>query len=519
MVDPHKINKLLVTCTCGQKVVVPDSAIGKTVKCPRCGKSLPITHENTQPYSPLPAKSKTTAAPKDKGLAQHSVDSKNDQPTKSQKLVVTCDCSHRMVVPATAISKVVKCPKCGKSLPITRENTRPYSPKLPKSKAPSVPEQSGPVKPATSAGSVQPTKSQKLVVTCTCGQRIIVLSTAIGKAVKCPKCGRSVQIIKEETQPFSRESDQATSKDKEHRVDTSKKIQAPQTGSVGGVDQEEVYPWSPQPVLLSKTEKYNEDKKYKSFFCKCNEYLNFLLKNYTFRDLRHEVDLRIYPDMVAVDEREIPPGCLVRLLMMMPDKVKVILGPILLLLIFLISAPFGIFATLIGFAVLAVVGVFIIIALIDAPLVTISIIALLITGRIIQIYINRKRIALFAQKIRDNPKSSYAIKKLYKLTDLVPRIWKPGDVSQIVRLNTRRRMLQRFLILVVQDNPLPTKAGCLNTGAGVFIGRLMRADRRIYVLSIDDGEAAAEEATKAMANVLGVKIVRAKFVFNNLRLE
>jgi hypothetical protein len=80
-------------------------------------------------------------------------------------------------------------------------------------------------------------------------------------------------------------------------------------------------------------------------------------------------------------------------------------------------------------------------------------------------------------------------------------------------------MLQRFLILVIQGNPLPTKAGCLNTGAGVFIGRLIRADRRIYVLSVDDGEAAADEAAKAMANVLGVEIVRAKFVFNNLRLE
>lgn len=519
MVDSHNLNKLLVTCTCGQNMVVPATAIGKTVKCPRCGRSLSITHENTRPYSPLPAKPKTTAAPKDRGPAQHSVGSKNDQPTKSQKLVVTCDCGHRMIVPATAIGKAVKCPKCGRSLSITLENTGPYSPKLPKPKAPSAPEQSGSVQPATSAGPDQPTKSQKLVVTCACGQRIIVPSTAIGKAVKCPKCGRPVKIIKEEAQPFSRESGQATSKDKEHRVDTSKKIQAPQTGPVNGVGQEEVYPWSPQPVLLSKIEKYNEDKKYKSFFCKCNEYLNILLKNYTFRDLRYEVDLRIYPDLVAVDEREIPPGCLEGLVMMMPEKVKAVLGPLLGILIFLIRAPVGIFYTLIGFTVLAAVGVCIIIALIDAPLVTISVIVLLIAGRIIQVYINRKRIVLIARKILDEPESPYAIRKLYKLADLVPRIWQRGDVSQIVRLNTRRRVLQRFLILVIQGNPLPTKAGCLNTGAGVFIGRMMRADRRIYVLSIDDGEAAADDAAKAMANVLGVKIVRAKFVFNNLRLE
>jgi hypothetical protein len=144
---------------------------------------------------------------------------------------------------------------------------------------------------------------------------------------------------------------------------------------------------------------------------------------------------------------------------------------------------------------------------------------LLIVGRIIQIYINSKRIVLIARKISEEPESSYAIRKLYKLADLVPRIWKRGDVSQIVRLNTRRRVLQRFLILVIQGNPLPIKMGCLNTGAGVFIGRMIRADRRIYVLSVDDGESAADDAAKAMANVLGVEIIRAKFVFNNLRLE
>ena len=519
MVEKHNSQKLLVTCKCGQKMLVLATAIGRGVKCPKCSKSVLITRDNTQPYSPLPTKPKITAAPKDRGSAQLVVDAKSNQPMTAQKLVVICECGHRMVVPATAIGKSFKCPKCSKIVPISRQNTRPYSSPLPKPKTASTTEQRDSVKPAVGAKPDQPPISRGLMITCVCGQRMVVPSSAIGKAVKCPKCGKTMPIIREKAKPFVRESGQAVTEDKEREIETHRETKPPQKEPVSNADQEEAYPWNPSPEILSKVEKYNEDSKYKSFLCRCNEYLNGLLKNYTFRDLNNEVELRIYPDLVAVDGREVEPGCLEGLVMAMPDKVKVVVGPILNLLILLIRAPFGIFMALIGFAFLAVVGVLIIIAVIEAPLITIPVIVLLIAARIAYTYINQKRIALIAGKICADPKSSYAIKKLHKLAELVPRIWRPGEVAQLIRLNTRRRGFKRFLILVVQDNPLPDKAGCLSTGIGVFIGRMMRADRRIYVLSFDDGEDAAEQAAKAIADVLKVQIDRAKFVFNNLRLE
>ncbi len=41
------MRKLILSCTCGQRMQVPRSAIGRTGLCPSCGAAVPITSENT----------------------------------------------------------------------------------------------------------------------------------------------------------------------------------------------------------------------------------------------------------------------------------------------------------------------------------------------------------------------------------------------------------------------------------------------------------------------------------------
>lgn len=46
------MNKLSLTCECGQEMVVPASALGRSGLCPGCGTQVNITSENTHPYQP-----------------------------------------------------------------------------------------------------------------------------------------------------------------------------------------------------------------------------------------------------------------------------------------------------------------------------------------------------------------------------------------------------------------------------------------------------------------------------------
>ncbi|MFO7775751.1 MAG: hypothetical protein R6W89_08145 [Candidatus Hydrogenedentota bacterium] len=41
------MRKLILSCSCGQRMQVPRSAIGRTGLCPSCGTAVPITAENT----------------------------------------------------------------------------------------------------------------------------------------------------------------------------------------------------------------------------------------------------------------------------------------------------------------------------------------------------------------------------------------------------------------------------------------------------------------------------------------
>ena len=44
------MRKLSLICDCGQRMMVPESAIGQTGLCPNCGVEIDITAKNTRPY-------------------------------------------------------------------------------------------------------------------------------------------------------------------------------------------------------------------------------------------------------------------------------------------------------------------------------------------------------------------------------------------------------------------------------------------------------------------------------------
>lgn len=46
------MRKLFITCSCGQQMQVPRSAIGKMGQCPTCGEKIPITRETTSRTRP-----------------------------------------------------------------------------------------------------------------------------------------------------------------------------------------------------------------------------------------------------------------------------------------------------------------------------------------------------------------------------------------------------------------------------------------------------------------------------------
>lgn len=44
------MKKRTLTCECGQDMLVPESALGRTGLCPACGNAIEITEQNTQPW-------------------------------------------------------------------------------------------------------------------------------------------------------------------------------------------------------------------------------------------------------------------------------------------------------------------------------------------------------------------------------------------------------------------------------------------------------------------------------------
>jgi len=80
-----------VKCPCGKLLKVPDTAAGKRVKCPACGKVLQVPAESGIPAPP---------------------------PAASDKIIVECSCGKKLAAPASAAGKQVRCPACKSLIPV-----------------------------------------------------------------------------------------------------------------------------------------------------------------------------------------------------------------------------------------------------------------------------------------------------------------------------------------------------------------------------------------------------------------
>jgi hypothetical protein len=231
----------------------------------------------------------------------------------------------------------------------------------------------------------------------------------------------------------------------------------------------DVFPWEVSPALLARAQQYEAQGQVESYNCRANEFLNRVAKDEAVGPVV-DTDLRVYPDMLGIEGRARPAGCLMLLLSAFS---LVLAGPIA----FLFAIP--------GF----------ILSVLFYP------VALLIQ------WYYRLKYDLIARRIRQNPKSPYAIKALFRLTELFPRYWKQGDIVQLIRVNVSRFLCgNRHVLLLVQDSPLPRQVGCLEMILPMLVGR-----RRIYFLDFPEGESAADRAAEAVSSAMGVKTVLATF--------
>ncbi len=246
--------------------------------------------------------------------------------------------------------------------------------------------------------------------------------------------------------------------------------------SAAGQEEAEVYPWEPDPALLARTEQFEERGEVEVYNCRCGECLNVVTKEEALA-MMPKAELRIYPDLVAVTGRASKWGCL---LMVLALPGLVVAGPLFLLLA-------------IPELILKVV---------------------LMPYSLLKSFIVRLRLRLIAWRIRRNPRSSYAIKAMYELTGLAPRVWQRGDIVQVLRVNVRRFLCgERRLVMLVADNPLPAGFGCMEMLLPYLVGR-----RRIYMLHIPGDRELADRVAEKLAAVFGVEVTPAGFGRKRLKL-
>jgi len=237
-----------------------------------------------------------------------------------------------------------------------------------------------------------------------------------------------------------------------------------------------VFPWQIQPKVLAKVQAYRQDGMGRSWRCQSRETPRFSKDEILGPAVDSE--LWVFPDIVAVDGR--PPSLLLRVLLFLLQVPAVVLA--------------GPFAVLMAIPALCV-------AVVMYPI-----------GWLIQ-QIEKARYEHIARRIRANPKSPYAIRKLLRLTFLMPRCWQPGEIVQLIRVDVRRAFCgRRYVLLLVQDRPIEKRPGCTDVLLADLLPR-----RRIYMVSVKGREGDADAAADAVGRALGLgTVTKAVAVRNKL---
>ena len=254
------------------------------------------------------------------------------------------------------------------------------------------------------------------------------------------------------------------------------------------------YPWEPRPDLVRRADAYLAAGQATTFACKCNELLNTVNKKDSRRG-GYRTKLHVCPDLITVSGQLGKLGFL-RLLLQAFGLAWCAFWQFFSFVMSIFSLnPINIGFNLSALATTIAQAVA---AFILAP----------ILG-----WWYRLHAAAIAERIRANPKSADAIRKLFRFTALAPRYWGAGDIAQIVRVDSRSLLTgTRRLVLLVQDNPMGKKAGWLESLMPNLCAR-----RRVFFLRLarQEADAAAQQA----AAVLGLAVTEGKFSRGRLKLS
>ncbi|MBN1852861.1 MAG: hypothetical protein JW829_09060 [Pirellulales bacterium] len=231
---------------------------------------------------------------------------------------------------------------------------------------------------------------------------------------------------------------------------------------------------------------------------------NQKLNTLEYMDLKSEgfkLDLHLLDDSIVLTEREplTIPLWLYYLLQTILFIIKlplylaslgialVFLGPLLLVAVFLLGIVYMALADAVGGGV-AILVVFILLA-----------------ATFVGIFLLFRNTQWVAKVIRKNPKSWLAILLLYFKTPFVPKVFRRGDVVQLICAHSKTGWFSsRSLLAFVQDRPVPRKRSLIDRITPGFIAR-----RRIYYVWFDSGEQVAEEGAKGASAILGLEVTRA----------
>jgi hypothetical protein len=284
--------------------------------------------------------------------------------------------------------------------------------------------------------------------------------------------------------------------------------------------------------VIARAEGYLASGLAETVTCKVDEFLEGLIRPEVFRFIKAKAkqranlaELHVFPDLVGISER--------------PERLGCVFAIVAFLLPFLLPLIAGL--TLLRWVIIAICAAafFIVPMVCFGPLIGTLVVGLLVAvcviwNRLYEAWIS-KHLDSIARRIRKNPKSSYAVKQMYKRAgwvrwrtgvgrgqtgaEMTARFWQPGDVEQLVRVDAKSRFILHSLLLIVMDNPLPHSLGWRGIGVILMFYRLFRPRRRIYVVDIEGGSGVADAAAQAASRALGLPVQRGRFGFFSLTVS
>jgi hypothetical protein len=363
-----------------------------------------------------------------------------------------------------------------------------------------------------------------------CDKPLKAPERAAGKWTRCPSCRMRIQIPGDcletpDTALTPAGGDTNSLDSLQMPGGASVRPVVPTVPAIAPADR--LYPWETAQSVLIQAEAYRQAGRFKAYPCKVEEFLEGLLRWQVFKSIKqwakqktNLAELHVYPSLVGVVERPPePPGEASRLL---SDFLMLFLPiGVVFWIIDLIS---NLFWLGIALAVTAV-GVFFLVAEMGILTMVVTAVTIVTAGTVLKrlyLWLSLKHTDRVAERIHEDPKSPYAVKQMYKRAGWIrwrsgigrgqsgramsERYWREGDVVQLVRVDARRRLFKRSLLLMVMDRPIPDSPGLNRIGLCLVLKRAFRPQRRIYVVDFEDGAQAADAAAQEVSRVLDVPV-------------